>query len=138
MSVPMTFVIFDLLGCNGRDLTRQSYEERRHELVKLGLDGPSWSTCEAFEDGRALYAAICELGYEGVVAKDGASLYGFGERGWVKIKNPNYWRRDAEIEGITAVPRATGTRRLEQDHLDDGSGHEPSQARKHPHGGAPP
>jgi hypothetical protein len=29
-------------------------EERRHELVKLGLDGPTWTTCEAFEDGRAL------------------------------------------------------------------------------------
>jgi bifunctional non-homologous end joining protein LigD len=99
-SVAMSFVIFDLLGCNGRDLTRQTYEERRDELVKLGLDGQSWTTCEAFEDGRGLYSAVCELGYEGVVAKDRDSLYGFGERGWVKIKNPNYWRRDAEIEGI--------------------------------------
>jgi bifunctional non-homologous end joining protein LigD len=100
VSVPMTFVIFDLLRSSERDLTRQTYEERRHELVKLGLDGPNWTTCEAFEDGRALYAAVCELGYEGVVAKDRASLYGFGERGWVKIKNPSYWRRDAEIEGM--------------------------------------
>jgi bifunctional non-homologous end joining protein LigD len=100
MSVPMTFVIFDLLRCHERDLTRQTYEERRHELVKLGLDGSTWTTCEAFEDGRALYAAVCELGYEGVVAKAEGSLYGPGEPGWVKIKNPGYWRRDAEIEGI--------------------------------------
>jgi bifunctional non-homologous end joining protein LigD len=96
----MTFVIFDLLRCDERDLTRQTYEERRHELVKLGLDGSTWTTCEAFEDGRALYAAVCELGYEGVVAKAQGSLYGLGEPGWVKIKNPGYWRRDAGIEGI--------------------------------------
>jgi bifunctional non-homologous end joining protein LigD len=76
MSVPMTYVIFDLLRCHGRDLTRQTYEERRHELVKLGLDGSTWTTCEAFEDGRALFAGVCELGYEGVVAKNRDSLYG--------------------------------------------------------------
>jgi hypothetical protein len=23
-----------------------------------------------------------------------------GERGWIKVKNPNYWRRDAEIEAV--------------------------------------
>jgi ATP-dependent DNA ligase len=79
---------------------RQTYEERRHELVNLGLDGSTWTTCEAFEDGRALFAAVCELGYEGVVAKDRDSQYGSNEGGWVKIKNPGYWRRDAEIEGM--------------------------------------
>ncbi len=50
--------------------------------------------------GRALFAAVCELGYEGVVAKDRDSQYGSSEGGWVKIKNPGYWRRDAEIEGV--------------------------------------
>jgi ATP-dependent DNA ligase len=96
----MTYVIFDLLRCHERDLTGQTYEERRHELVNLGLDGSTWTTCEAFEDGRALFAAVCELGYEGVVAKDRDSQYGSNEGGWVKIKNPGYWRRDAEIEGM--------------------------------------
>jgi hypothetical protein len=23
-----------------------------------------------------------------------------GERGWVKVKNPSYWRRDAELEAM--------------------------------------
>ena len=27
-------------------------------------------------------------------------LYRLGERGWVKVKNPNYWRRDAELEAM--------------------------------------
>jgi hypothetical protein len=39
-----------------------------------------------------------------VVAKRLASLYRPNDRGWIKIKNPNYWRRDAEREGV-ARPR---------------------------------
>jgi hypothetical protein len=42
-----------------------------------------------------------ELGFEGVVAKNHSSLYRPNDRGWVKIKNPNYWRRDAEREAMT-------------------------------------
>jgi hypothetical protein len=67
-----------------------------------------------------------------------SALYGFGERGWVKIKNVNYWRRLAEIEGMQRFPRATAMRRLEQDHLDHGSGHESNQACRHVHRGARP
>ena len=53
------------------------------------------------DDGRALFTAVCELGFEGVVAKNHSSLYRPNDRGWVKIKNPNYWRRDAEQEAMT-------------------------------------
>jgi ATP-dependent DNA ligase len=48
----------------------------------------------------ALYAAVCAHGLEGVVAKKLSSRYAFGERGWVKTKDPEYWRRDAEIEAM--------------------------------------
>jgi len=101
MSVPLTFVIFDLLRREGVDLTGRPYDERRSELGELGLDGIGWATTEAFEDGRALFTAVCELGFEGVVAKNHASLYRPNDRGWVKVKNPNYWRRDAEREATT-------------------------------------
>jgi bifunctional non-homologous end joining protein LigD len=99
-SVPVTFVVFDLLRRDGVDLTLRPYVERRRKLEALELDGPAWTTCETFEDGRALYAAICALGFEGVVAKRHSGLYRPGERGWVKVKNPNYWRRDAEREAM--------------------------------------
>jgi ATP-dependent DNA ligase len=49
---------------------------------------------------RALFTAVCELGLEGVVAKNDTSLYRPNDRGWVKIKNPTYWRRDAEREAM--------------------------------------
>jgi ATP-dependent DNA ligase len=58
------------------------------------------ATSETFEDGYALYAGVCENGLEGVVAKKRSSRYRSGERGWVKVKNPDYWRHESEIEGM--------------------------------------
>ena len=95
-SIPLTFVIFDVLRSDGVDLTPQPYRERRRKLEGLKLDGPAWTTSETFEDGRALFTAVCELGFEGVVAKNHSSIYRPNDRGWVKVKNPSYWRRDAE------------------------------------------
>jgi bifunctional non-homologous end joining protein LigD len=62
LSVPLTFVIFDLLRFEGRDLMQQPYSERRSLLAGLDLDGRGWTTSEAFDDGDALYAAVCEHG----------------------------------------------------------------------------
>ena len=69
---------------------------------------------EVFDDGNALWEAVCNLGLEGVVAKRRASRYGANVRGWVKIKNPNYWRRDSEIAAMqrSAERRARGRTRL--------------------------
>ena len=53
---------------------------------------------EAFDDGPALFEAICERELEGVVAKRVDSPYRPGERGWVKIKNREYWRYELERE----------------------------------------
>jgi hypothetical protein len=44
LSVPITFVAFDLLTIDGTDLSDRSYEERRDVLVSLGLDAPGWAT----------------------------------------------------------------------------------------------
>jgi len=100
MSIPMTFVIFDVLRRDGIELTSAPYCDRRKALAELGLDGPAWTTCEAFDDGRALFTAVCNLGFEGVVAKRLDSRYRPNERGWVKVKNPDYWRRDLEREAM--------------------------------------
>ena len=44
------------------------------------------------EDGEALFAAVCERGLEGIVAKLRSEPYRSGERAWVKVKNRAYWR----------------------------------------------
>jgi ATP-dependent DNA ligase len=76
------------------------YRERRRLLERLNLDGADWTTPETFSDGDALWQAVCERGLEGVVAKKMASRYRSGERGWVKVKNRAYWRRDSEREAM--------------------------------------
>lgn len=52
--IPLTFLAFDVLSVDGRDLTREPYAERRRILETLALDGPRWRVPEAFDDGPAL------------------------------------------------------------------------------------
>jgi bifunctional non-homologous end joining protein LigD len=96
-SVPLSYIIFDVLSVDGTHLTERPYSERRSLLEGLDLNGPSWRTTDVFDDGEALFAA---LGLEGVVAKKLTSRYRPGERGWIKKKNPAYWRRESEIEAM--------------------------------------
>ena len=104
--VTVTFVVFDLLRLDGNSLMALPYSERRAELEALDLNGTHWTTPETFDDGAALFDAVCAHELEGVVAKRRASLYRPGDRDWVKIKNREYWRYEMEREGaITAAKR---------------------------------
>jgi len=88
--VPVSYVIFDLLHLDGRSLLELPYEERRAELERLRLDGPSWQTPSHHRgDGAALLAASRAQGLEGIVAKRLASSYRPGRRNrdWLKVKN---------------------------------------------------
>ena len=96
--IRLAFVIFDVLSIEGRSLLRAPYFERRAELESLDLNGSFWRTPETFDDGEALFTAVCERGLEGVVAKRRSSRYLPGERGWIKTKNRNYWRYELERE----------------------------------------
>jgi bifunctional non-homologous end joining protein LigD len=108
-SIRLTYMIFDLLGIDGTSLVERPYAERRSVLEQLDLQGPYWNVTETFDDGDALYKGVCDLGLEGVVAKQMTSRYGATKRGWVKVKNPRYWRRDAEREAM-ARRRERGAR----------------------------
>jgi bifunctional non-homologous end joining protein LigD len=90
-------MIFDVLAIDGEPLVHQPLANRRARLEELALEGAAWSTPDTFDDGQALYAAVCERGLEGVVAKSVRSFYRPGQRGWIKVKNPTYWRRESEI-----------------------------------------
>jgi len=87
-TLPVTYMIFDLLRLDGRDLRDRPYAERRAALEKLGLGGPRWAVPPTFSDGEATLAAAEEYHLEGVVAKRTASLYRPGTRTaeWVKVK----------------------------------------------------
>lgn len=89
--IPVAFAVFDVLALNGESTMTLTYSERRKLLESLDLDG-FWFVPPVFVEGAALFAAVCENGLEGVVAKRRDSPYRPGERGWIKVKNRAYWR----------------------------------------------
>jgi bifunctional non-homologous end joining protein LigD len=99
-SLPVVYVIFDLLYLDGEDLMGAAYEDRRERLESLELSGPAWQTPAYHRgDGAALLGATRERGLEGVVAKRLDCPYEPGRRssGWVKVKNVH--REDFLIGG---------------------------------------
>jgi len=88
-SHPVTYVLFDLLYLDGRDLTPEPYARRRELLEGLGLEGGSWQT-PGYSLGHAaeLLAASAERGLEGIVMKRLDSRYVAGKRtgAWLKVK----------------------------------------------------
>jgi bifunctional non-homologous end joining protein LigD len=103
--IAVTYMIFDLLSLDGRSLLNEPYSNRRQELEALDLNDVRWQTPETFDDGEALFDAVCANELEGIVAKRRTSRYLQGERGWVKIKNRDYWRYDMERESAINARR---------------------------------
>ena len=89
-SHPVTYVIFDLLYLDGRDLTGEPYSRRRELLEGLELAGESWQT-PRYSTGpaRDLLEASATQGLEGIVMKRLDSRYAAGRRtgDWLKVKN---------------------------------------------------
>jgi bifunctional non-homologous end joining protein LigD len=94
-----------LLSLDGDDLRRAPYSERRAQLEALDLNGVFWQTPETFDDGEALFEAVCAHEVEGVVAKQRHASYRPGHRRWVKTKNRDYWRYELERESALNKPR---------------------------------
>jgi bifunctional non-homologous end joining protein LigD len=103
--IPLTLMVFDVLSVDGRTVTRLAYSERRAILDDLKLNGRFWRTPETFDDGTALWEAVCEHELEGVVAKRRSGRYTPGRSGWVKIKNREYWRYEMQREGVVRSRR---------------------------------
>jgi bifunctional non-homologous end joining protein LigD len=98
-------MVFDVLSVKGESVAAQPYRERRRILEGLQLDAAGWRTPEAFDDGEALWDAVCEHVLEGVVAKPRRSRYAPGERGWIKTKNRDDWRDEMERESAWKIQR---------------------------------
>ncbi|MFG1660998.1 non-homologous end-joining DNA ligase [Micromonospora chersina] len=118
-TVPVTYMIFDVLRLRGADLTGRPYRERREILESLGLGAARWAVPPVFGDGPATYAAAGEHGLEGVMAKRVDAAYRPGVRSpdWVKVKLEvtgdfvvGGWRPGARKIGglLVGVPRPDG------------------------------
>ena len=97
--IPVRLFAFDVLAVAGIPTLAQPYRERRAILEELDL-GRHAEVMGAFDDGVGLFDAVCRHGLEGIVAKRVDEPYRPGERRWLKVKNPNYWRRESEIESM--------------------------------------
>lgn len=88
---PATFVAFDCLYFDGRDLTMEPLKERKAVLQKAVRETPRVAVSRVFDASQApdLFQLAQEQGLEGIVAKRKDSLYFQGKRAktWLKIKN---------------------------------------------------
>jgi bifunctional non-homologous end joining protein LigD len=85
-----SFMIFDLLWAEGRDLRRTPYLERREMLEAMEIEEDRWSVPARIEASlEEAMAATEQLGLEGIIAKDPGSPYVEGKRSryWLKVKH---------------------------------------------------
>src|SRR5207302_519252 len=98
----LRYYVFDLLYLDGRDLRGLPLKRRKELLGQILGDLPNVFLSEHVEkDGVAFFEAAAARGLEGIIAKDGESLYREGLRShqWLKIKT--HQRQEAVIGGFT-------------------------------------
>jgi bifunctional non-homologous end joining protein LigD len=98
--ISVTYKAFDVLAFDGESTLREPYRARRQLLEALRFDGVHARVLPVFSDGEALFAAVCEWGLEGVVAKRDRDAYRPGDRLWVKTKNRAAPRFADELAGV--------------------------------------
>ena len=100
---PVTFIAFDLLELEGRDMLSTELRIRKKTLRETIVDSPHILFAAHVErDGESLFEVARGSGIEGIVGKRADSLYRPGIRSpdWVKIKS---WRsQSCIIVGYTA------------------------------------
>lgn len=86
-SAPATYLVFDLLRIDGRDLTGEPLRVRRAALEELGLADVHWQVPAVHDDGALLSEATAQQGLEGIVSKRLTSRYEAGRRSphWLKF-----------------------------------------------------
>jgi bifunctional non-homologous end joining protein LigD len=107
---PATLFVFDLLGFGDFDLRPLPLHARREILRRVLPPGGDWLRLsdEIPERGEDLYAAVVEMGLEGIVAKRADSPYRAGySADWLKV------RVDQSTDfAVVGFETPTGLRRL--------------------------
>ncbi len=105
---PTTYIAFDLLNLDGKDILKEPLSYRRKKLASLVKDGPHILLSQYVpEKGKLYFRRAVQLGFEGVMAKKVDSAYQMGTRtrDWLKIKQVK--TMDCIIAGYT---QGTGNR----------------------------
>ncbi|MFB4326378.1 ATP-dependent DNA ligase [Priestia sp. BR_2] len=112
-TLPSTFVMFDVLQYNGKDLRRLPLLQRKEILASVPLPSASFGIVPHIEGaGEVLFEQIEARAMEGVVGKRKDSVYETGRRSnnWRKVINWSYadvfitGYRKEEFGWLAAVP----------------------------------
>ncbi|MCZ8515676.1 DNA ligase [Paenibacillus filicis] len=100
-AVPVTYMVFDILYCEGEWVTSRKLAERQRLLAEVLSPGKFVQSVGSFADGDGLFKLMREQGMEGIVSKDSGSVYALDgkDKRWVKVKN--YGDLIAVIGGFT-------------------------------------
>ncbi len=101
-TVPVVYVLFDVLWLDGRSLLDRPYSERRRALEELALEGASWRTPPvSIDDPAPIVGFVQAQQLEGVVAKRLDSRYDPGRRSGAWIKTKFHLRQELVVGGWT-------------------------------------
>ncbi len=94
---PLTYVVFDVLRCNGEDVRGLPWHERRALLEAAKFEQHVRLT-DLYPCNKRTYQVAVATGFEGVVCKRRDSIYRSGSRGsaWLKIKAE--WTVEAVVQ----------------------------------------
>jgi bifunctional non-homologous end joining protein LigD len=98
----LAYCIFDLLWCDGHDLTAAPLTERKKILKSIMPKSNALVYGdEVEENGAELFQAAVDQNLEGIIAKEKSSKYkeGFRSKNWLKIKT--HLRQEVVIGGFT-------------------------------------
>jgi DNA ligase-1 len=97
--IPTALYAFDALYVNGKDLTQQTYRDRREILSKIITPGDRFQLTTFREVGSVgeleeVFAQAVQDGSEGLVCKAIGGVYQAGARGWLWIKFKREYRSE--------------------------------------------
>lgn len=99
--VSVTYMVFDVVFFNGKWLDNRPLKERMEILSDKIRPNEHVQPVAHFDDGEALFDAVCEKGMEGIVLKDLESSYLIGGKDDRWQKKKNYRDLIAVIGGVT-------------------------------------
>jgi bifunctional non-homologous end joining protein LigD len=96
-TTPVTYVAFDLLHVDGKDVIARPLAERKTRLKSIVKEGPYLLYGDHIEaEGIRFFKEATSRGFEGVIAKESQSLYIPGLR-------TDYWIKTKKVDTIDSV-----------------------------------
>jgi bifunctional non-homologous end joining protein LigD len=91
VKVAVFYYVFDLIYCDGYDLTQLELQQRKEILQRrFAFLDPIRYTAHRQADGEAFYQEACAKGWEGIIAKRASSVYVHQRSAeWLKFKCEN-------------------------------------------------